>query len=81
MEANDLFDDAKAHENSASLPRAVRVAAQVFALAAPLFCALFWNHVQKFEERIAGRAADANVVAAASEQVASASAPIRRSPS
>ncbi len=63
MEANDLFDDAKAHENSASLPRAVRVAAQVFALAAPLFCALFWNHVQKFEERIAGRAADANVVA------------------
>ena len=59
MEANDLFDDAKAHENSACLPRAVRVAAQVFALAAPLFCALFWNHVQKFEERIAGRATNA----------------------
>lgn len=55
MEASDIFDDTKQRETRSNIARALRVATQVFAIAAPLFCAICWTQVQKFEARVTGR--------------------------
>ncbi len=58
MEASDIFDDTKQRETRSNIARALRVATQVFAIAAPLFCAICWTQVQKFEARVTGRDVD-----------------------